>query len=163
MNNEDWKKTAKELRAQGSLEKTLHFLNDLSSANPKDPSIYYQIAWTHDALGKEADAVPAYEKAIALGLAADEIEGAYLGLGSTYRALGDYNNSKRVFQEGIARFPNNGALKVFYALTLHNLKDHAKAMETLIQELVRSTSDETTKAYGRALLYYSDKLEQTFE
>jgi hypothetical protein len=35
---------------------------------PRDSVVHYQIAWAHDALGKEAHAAPAYEKAISLGL-----------------------------------------------------------------------------------------------
>lgn len=151
------------LRKEGSFAKTMAYLQDLLKVNPNDPVIYYHIAWTHDALGKEADAAPNYEKAISLGLSGENLEGAFLGLGSTYRCLGDYQNSKRVFAQAIERFPNNGAFKVFNAMTAYNLKNHSEAMRLLIMELVKSSNDPSVQKYARALEFYSDKLDQTFE
>lgn len=151
------------LRKEGSFEKTMAYLQELLSVNPNDPLIYYHIAWTHDALGKETDAAPMYEKAIALGLSGENLEGALLGLGSTYRCLGDYANSKRVFARAIASFPSNGAFKVFNALTEYNLKNHSEAMRVLIMELVKTSNDLQIQKYARALEFYSDKLDQTFE
>jgi tetratricopeptide (TPR) repeat protein len=162
-NQNNWLEKVKALRAEGSFEKTMIFLNEVAAERPQDPVVYFQIAWTHDALGKETDAVPAYEKAISLGLSGADLEGAYVGLGSTYRCVGDYQNSKRIFELGMSAFPNNGALKAFYAMTLHNLKNHDQAMEVLLKELIRSSSDPETQAYQRAMLFYSDKLNETFE
>lgn len=163
MENLNWLEKTKELRSQGSFEKTIGHLEQVLKQQPNDPVVYYQIAWTHDALGKESEAAPAYEKAIELGLAGEDLEGAYLGLVSTYRCLGDYANSKRVFEKGIFLFPENGAMKIFYAMTLYNLKYHSRSMEILIKELVQSSNDPSIQKYRRALLNYSDKLDQTFE
>ncbi len=160
---ENWIEITKRLRAEGSLEKTLAHLNDVLKSRPNDPVVYYQIAWTHDALGKESDAVAAYEKAIAMGLSGDDLEGAFLGLGSTYRCLGNYKKSEHVLKDGINAFPNNAALRVFYALTQFNLQNSDLAMEILLKELARSSSDEQIKKYSKALLFYSDKLNQKFE
>jgi tetratricopeptide (TPR) repeat protein len=160
---QNWLEQTKKLRAAGDFEKTMEFLAGISSERPNDPQVYYQIAWTHDALGKESDAAPAYEKAIALGLLGEDLEGAYLGLGSTYRWMGDYQNSQRVLKKAVELFPENGALKAFSALTQFNLKNYASAMELLLKELVRTSADEKIKSYGNAILFYSDKLERTFD
>ena len=159
----DWITEVKTLRAEGSFEKTMNFLNRLLKENPKDPQIFFQIAWTHDALGKESDAAPAYEKALELGLDGDDLEGAYVGLGSTYRCLGDYTNSKRVLEKGISLFPNNGALKIFYAMTLYNTENYHEAMEILLKEAAKSSHDPSIERYQRALLFYSQNLNKTFE
>ena len=159
----NWLEHTKQLRAEGSFGRTMDFLNDVLNDQPNDPLVHYQIAWTHDALGKESDAAPAYEKAISLGLSGENLEGAYLGLGSTYRCLGDYKNSERVLKKGISLFPENGALKVFYALTQFNLKNYSAAMDLVLKELIRTSADEKIKSYRRALLFYSDKLNETFE
>lgn len=160
---QNWLEQTKKLRAEGSFEKTMEFLSQVLQEQPSNPEVHYQIAWTHDALGKETDAAPAYETAISLGLEGEDLEGAYLGLGSTYRCLGDYENSDRVLKRGRELFPDNGALRAFHALTLHNLKNYSAAMELLLKELVRSSSDNQITAYGRALLFYSEKLDETFE
>lgn len=159
----DWLEQVKKLRSEDSFEKTMEFLSQKLQSFPNDPMVHYQIAWTHDALGKESDAAPAYEKAIALGLSGNDLEGAYLGLGSTYRCLGDYQNSKRILEKGVQLFPKNGALKTFLAMTLFNLQNHSLAMEILIKELVNSSNDEKIQTYRRALLNYSEKLSETFE
>jgi tetratricopeptide (TPR) repeat protein len=160
---DSWVEEVKRRRAEGSFEEAMGLLRLALAEQPDNPAVHYQIAWTHDSLGKEADAAPAYEKAIALGLKGEDLEGAYLGLGSTYRCLGDYRNSDRVFRKARELFPENGALRAFHALTLFNLKRPEAAIETLLKELVQTSGDENIRAYGRALLFYSDKLNQTFE
>lgn len=130
---------------------------------PKDAQVHYQIAWTHDQLGKERDAVPAYEKAIELGLPIQDLKSAFLGLASTYRTLGEYQKSKEVFERAMPQFPEFRALKAFYCLTLYNLGRHDQAFELLLKELVETTNDPSIKEYERALLFYSDKLGQVFD
>lgn len=62
----NWFERVEEARARGSFEDTTKILQDELTLRPHDPQIHLQIGWTHDALGKEADAAPAYEKAIEL-------------------------------------------------------------------------------------------------
>lgn len=159
----NWLEIAAKLRSEGSLEETIAFLSAILNERPNDPLVHYQIAWTHDVLGKESDAVLSYEKAIALGLAGSELEGAYLGLGSTYRCLGDYQNSERVLSKAISLFPENGALKAFFAITQYNMKNYSAAMKLLVTELVRTSTDDKIKSYSRALLFYADKLDEVFD
>lgn len=159
----DWLEKVKAARAEGSFEKTMAILNEELAKNPENSAVHLQIAWTHDALGKEQDAMPAYENAISKGLQGPDLIDAYLGLGSTYRCVGEYSKSKQVFETAIAAFPDFRPFRVFLSLTLYNLADHSKAMEILIQELLATTSDASIKDYNRALLFYSDKLDEKFE
>lgn len=158
----DWLEKVKAARAEGSFEKTMAILNEEVAKNPENSAVHLQIAWTHDALGKEHDAMPAYEKAISMGLQGQDLIDAYLGLGSTCRTVGEYSKSKEVFDKAIAAFPDFRPFRVFLSLTLYNLADHSKAMEILIKELVATTSDTSIKDYNGALLFYSDKLDQKF-
>ncbi|MGZ3748532.1 MAG: tetratricopeptide repeat protein [Pseudobdellovibrionaceae bacterium] len=158
-----WIDDVKTARAEGSFEKAMNVLSAELGKRPNDPMVHYQMAWTHDALGKEMDAVSAYERAIELGLSGEDLKGAYLGLGSTYRALGKYEKSKEVFDRAIKQFPNYRAFQVFIGLTLFNLGKQADAMEILIRQLAETSSDESIKKYEQALLFYSNKLSETFE
>lgn len=160
---ENWLEETKKLRFLGDFEKTMVFLKKVLNKQPNDPEVHYQIAWTHDALGKETDAIPAYEKAISLGLTGDDLENAYLGLGSTYRCVGDYENSQKILLKAQKLFPENRALKTFYALTLFNLKDYSGSTELLLKELIETTRDDKIKSYSKALLFYSNKLEEIFK
>src|SRR5690606_13382644 len=128
-----------ELREEGKLIESNEILIAMAKDDPKSAEINYQCAWSFDVLGKEAEAVPYYEKAIQLGLNDEEALGAIIGLGSTYRTLGKYKKSKAVFESGLARFPDNNALKTFYAMTLYNVEEHVKAMEILLTCLVQTS------------------------
>ncbi|WHY00472.1 tetratricopeptide repeat protein [Neobacillus sp. DY30] len=151
-----------ELRHEGKNQESNDLLIKLVKEFPEDPFVHYQCAWSYDLLGMETEAIPFYERAIQLGLSGNDLEGALLGLGSSYRALGEYEKSKAVFQKGIAQFPNNRALQVFYSMALYNLKQHNEAMEILLTCLIETTSDEQILHYKRAIKFYSDKLDTTW-
>lgn len=121
------------------------------------------VLWSFDLLGKELQAVPFYEKSIQLGLSSKELEGALLGLGSTYRTLGEYEKSKNVFLKGIELFPNNRAIQTFYSMTLYNLNEHTKAMELLLNCLINTTTDDEILKYKKAIDFYSDKLDTVWK
>jgi tetratricopeptide (TPR) repeat protein len=159
----DWLGAVTDARKRGSFEDAMRILTSELAKRPSDGSIYYQIAWTHDALGREADAAPAYERAIALGLSDADLEGAYLGLGSTYRCIGDYDKSLATFKRAVELFPTNNAFRVFSSLTLFNLGQAEQSIRILLKQLVATTTDENIKKYGQALLFYSDKLSEKFE
>ena len=78
------------LRKEGRAEEARVILLELAAERPDDPQVQYQCAWVHDSLGREREAVPFYERAIAGGLSGRDLEGAFVGLGSTYRSLGEY-------------------------------------------------------------------------
>ncbi|MEY3431199.1 MAG: hypothetical protein RIS53_97 [Bacillota bacterium] len=111
------------------LKKTLKLLLNSEITNQGNPNHAYQIACTFDQLGKEREAIPYYQKAIQQGLIGDELKGAYLGMGSSYRAIGRYAAANQTFRKGINRFPEDNAMKVFYAMNLFNLKKNQKAIE----------------------------------
>ncbi|WP_246938826.1 tetratricopeptide repeat protein [Bacillus pinisoli] len=151
------------LRKIGSNKESNVLLMKLVQEHPENASVNYQCAWSFDLLGEESKAVPFYEKAIELGLPPDELEGALLGLGSTYRTLGEYEKSKKTLQKGIETFPNNRALQTFYSMTLYNLNEHSKAMELLLKCLIETTKDEDILIYKKAIDFYSNKLDEIWE
>lgn len=151
-----------DLKKHGDLKQASDILNNLVKKYPNNSIINYHCACTFDSMGLENQAVPYYEKAIEIGLPDEELQGAFLGLGSTYRTLGEYEKSKKVFEYGLIRFQDNYAIKTFYAMTLYNLGEHLKAMEILLTSLAETTSDETVKRYKRAISFYADKLEQVW-
>lgn len=152
-----------ELRAEGKPEEAKTILLELLPQSPDDPDIHYQLAWVHDMMGLESEAVPYYEKAISLGLKDPERCGALLGLGSTYRTLGMYGKSKEIFEQGLREYPGAREFRVFYAMTLYNLRQYDKAMELLLREISETSNDEGTRSYQRAIAFYSDKLDQVWK
>ncbi|QUW20276.1 tetratricopeptide repeat protein [Sporosarcina sp. Marseille-Q4063] len=151
-----------EMRKTGKQKESNELLIKLVDEYPNDAFINYQCAWSFDVLGLESKAVSYYENAIQLGLSGKDLEGAIIGLGSTYRTLGEYAKSEEIFQKGIDLYPNNEAIKVFYAMTLYNLKEHGRAMELLLNSLIETTTNEEILDYKKAIGFYSDKLDQTW-
>lgn len=151
-----------QLRKNNKPDEALVILTELLKSNPDDSSLNYQMAWTCDFMGKESEAVPFYEKAISNGLTGEDRKGAMLGLGSTYRCLGEYQKSLKIFDQAISEFSDDRSLKVFRALTLYNLGQSEASVSTLLIQLLETTSDQSIKTYAKAFLFYSDKLNQTW-
>ncbi|MGE7918045.1 tetratricopeptide repeat protein [Viridibacillus sp. NPDC093762] len=146
------------LRAKNLLRDSNQLMMDIHRDYPEDGLVNYQTAWSLDVLGLENEAIPYYEKAILLGLNNQDEPNAYLGLGSTYRTIGEYQKSEKVLQEGITKYPDFKALQVFYAMTLFNLKKHEDSIGQLLDVIISSTKDESIKEYERAIHFYKDKL-----
>lgn len=108
----------------------------------------------------ERGAVSYYIIALELGLSGEERQGALLGLGSTYRSLGMYENAINVFEEAIKEYPERREFQVFYAMTLYNLEDYGQAMEILLKQLADTSEDKGIQAYKKAIHFYSKKMDQ---
>lgn len=152
-----------QLRKNNHPDAALIILKDLLKSHGDDPNVNYQMAWTCDFMGKESEAAPYYEKAIASGLSGIDRQGAMLGLGSTYRCLGEYEKSLRVLNQAIVEFPEDRSFKVFRALTLYNLGKAEDSVGELLVQLLDTTSDPSIKSYEKALRFYSDKLNETWK
>ena len=103
-------------------------------------------AWTHDSLGLEEEAAEHYEAALANGLAGDDLRGALLGLGSTYRTLGRDDDSERIFRRGLEEFPDFRPYRVFRAMLQYNRGEAREAVRELVNILLETTSDPTSSA-----------------
>ena len=142
-------------RAHGQSREILPRLKSLDERHPNIAEINYQLAWTCDVLGRAQDALPCYEKAIALGLPPNELSGALLGLGSTLRLLGQLDRSAEVLRSGKTQFPDNREFDVFLALTLHAQGKNPEAMKLLLETLCDTTDDPGLTAYQRAIRFHS--------
>jgi tetratricopeptide (TPR) repeat protein len=138
-------------------------LTELRAAYPTSGVVYYQSAWLMDTQGKERAAVPYYEQAIALGLPPDDLRGALLGLGSTYRSLGEYAKAADVLRRGMTEFPHGQEFATFLAMALYNLGEHAEAMELLLRVAAETSTNDGVQKYKRAILFYADKLDEVWE
>ena len=145
-------------RAHGQSKEILPRLKALDERFPNVAEINYQLAWSCDVLERDADALPYYEKAIALGLAPNELSGALLGLGNTLRVLGHSARAAEVLRSGKAQFPENREFDVFLALAMHDLGQHTAALKLLVETLCDTTDDPGLTAYQRAIRHAAAKL-----
>ncbi len=152
-----------QLRETGHAEEARTILLDLVALYPDDAEINYQTAGVLDNLGREREAIPFYIQAIEQELSGPDLEGAFLGLGSSYRVIGAYQSAEETFRRGLTTFPDNRALQVFLAMTLYNLRRYQEAMELLLTMLAETTSDETILQYKRGILFYAPQLDQVWD
>jgi tetratricopeptide (TPR) repeat protein len=148
------------LRESENSEEARQLLLALHAEFPEDPQVNYQCAWIHDLLGLEREAIPFYEKAIQTGLSGDDLKSALLGLGSTYRCIGEYQTSIDTFQRAQVLFPDSHEFNVFLAMAYYNIGEYSRAMELLLSSLADTSGDEGIIRYRRAIRFYSDKLNQ---
>ncbi|KXU36482.1 hypothetical protein AXK12_03190 [Cephaloticoccus capnophilus] len=145
-------------RHGGRVHELLAALSDLDARYPNIAEINYQLAWTYEVLDRETEAVPLYEKAIALGLPENELCGALLGLGNTLRLIGKTARAVEVLRSASAQFPDNKELDAFLALALHAAGEPTEALRTLIDILCETSEDTGITAYQRALRHHASRL-----
>ena len=156
-------KDADKLRAKDHHEEARHLLVQLAREYPTNPIVQYKTACVYDFLGLEREAVPYYLAAIENDLPDAELRAAYLGLGSTYRILGQYAESKKILLEGLKVFPEAEEMKIFLAMTLYNLGEHHDAVSSLLKIVVDTTKNADIKNYERAIRFYANDLDKTWD
>ena len=149
-------------RESGRLEEARDALLTLVSEFPDDPVVNLQCAWAHDRLGLEVEAAPFYERAIELGLAGRDLNHALLGLGSTYRSIGRYEDALRTLGRGVAEFPNDQGMKIFHAMALYNNGLAKQACESLLTVLATTTQEDGIARYQRAIAEYALDLDRSW-
>jgi tetratricopeptide (TPR) repeat protein len=146
------------LRRAGQHEQACSLACELAASAAGDSELQYETACVHDHLGREAQAVSFYLAAIAGGLPPALLRSAYLGLGSTYRALGQYPAAERTLREGLQHFPDAAELKAFLAMALHNLGQSKAAVELLLVVLADTSADEHVRGYRDAISFYAQDI-----
>jgi tetratricopeptide (TPR) repeat protein len=153
---------ALQYRTDGDYDRASELLTQLHDAYPNHARINYHLAWLHDQRGEERDAIPYYESAIELGLSDEDLRGALLGLGSTYRCVGAYEQAAAVLQRGVEQFPEAQEYLVFLAMTLYNLDQHDEAIRLLLKSLAATSRDAGIERYQKAILFYADRLDEVW-
>ncbi|WP_314614873.1 tetratricopeptide repeat protein [Streptomyces stackebrandtii] len=97
----------------------------------------------------------------ATGLTPEDRRGALLGLGSTYRVLGRYEDAVALLTGAAREFPEDGALRTFLAMALYNTGQHHESVRTLLRLLAATSEDPSVRAYKRAIEHYAEDLDAT--
>ena len=112
-------------------------------------------AMAFDREGYEAEAIPHYERAISAGLEDEQLQKAMLGLGSSLRNVDRVDDSVRVLEDAVQRFPDHQALPVFLAFSLWSAGRRAEALALLARRLGDGSG------YERAIGEYAEDIERS--
>ena len=133
---------------------------ELAEAYPDDAEISFQTGVAHDNMGLETAAVNYYVRALEKGLTGKDLERCLLGLGSTYRLLGEYAKAEETLRRGVKEFPNHRGIQIFLAMTLYNSGQYKEALEISLTNLMETTADETLLYFKRPITYYATHLDE---
>ena len=148
-------------RHGGRTDHLLGLLRKLDGRYPNVAEINYQLAWTLETGGHLAEALPAYDKAVALGLSPNEHANALIGLANTLRGLGQAARATEVLRSGQRQFPDNREFDVFLTLALHDLGQHAEALQIALTALADTTEDPGLTAYQRTIRHAAGLLRES--
>jgi len=148
-------------------EQAIDLLLQNALTNKADPKAWFELAGCLDYLGREAEALPHYERAFAAGLErlpASDQPRLFLQWGSALRNLGRFEDSEAVLMKGARRFPEMKAMKAFLALTQYtrgNFRGAAQALFVLLHS--KHPEDASLAEHARTLDWYIDHLDSNHE
>lgn len=154
---------AKRLRQQDELEESQALLLRLLDVYADDPIVLYEVGGSYDVLGKEKEAIPYYEKAIAAGLEGADLQECLVCLGSSYRNVGEFSTAVDTLEKAAAQFPNNNSSRAFLALAYYSDGREEEAVRLLLDLLLKTTRDEDILSFASALDYYKDNLDEVWD
>jgi len=147
------------LRTAGQYEESRELLRALATIQTLKAEALLNIAWSYDNEGLEERAAEYYQAALNEGLAGDNRFEAQLGLACTLRCLGKYKLAKQGFEEIIRDYPDASEAIPFYALCLHNLGEHDRAMTLMLELMSNHPPTLGIQRYARALKFYAQNLQ----
>lgn len=144
------------LEQDGTEQQAIDYFLALAAEYPDSATVQFETGGAYDFAGYEAEAVPYYRRAIALGLPDDMLPQVAVQLGSSLRNLGQFDAAVQTLQEASDRYPEYRALKAFLALALHSAGRPADALALMIRLTVEPPG--FYERYHRSLRGYADEL-----
>jgi tetratricopeptide (TPR) repeat protein len=119
----------------------------------------YEIGGDHDSAGRADEAIRYYERALELGLPQGLVPRALVQLGSSLRNVGRNDEALALWDDAIARFPGDAALRLFRAFSLATAGRDREALVDVL-DLARTRIDAPEiHRYARSLESYTRDLE----
>ncbi|HET7046598.1 MAG TPA: tetratricopeptide repeat protein [Gaiellaceae bacterium] len=123
-----------------------------------DARTLYERGGEHDSAGREQEAIPLYEQALAAGLDEEHVPGALLQLGSSLRNVGRVEEAEALLADACRRYPDHAALPLFHAFALASLGRDREALVRVL-DLARTRIDAPEiHRYARSLEGYTRDL-----
>lgn len=149
-----------QLKKQGRYPEATELAQQMLQQFPLDAKLHYQLACLYDVQGFEQQAIPCYLSALQYELPVPLRQEAWLGLGSTYRALGKYQKSLAAFDDGLNEFPQAKEITLFRAMTLYNLGETRQAVADLLLLLAETSAHGEISRYQHAIRQYAADLDR---
>ena len=124
----------------------------------EDALALYEQGGEHDSAGREHEAIPLYERALAAGLPEELVPRALLQLASSLRNVGRLEEAEAMLADACRRYPDDAALPLFHAFALASLGRDREALVRVL-DLARTRIDAPEiRRYARSLEGYTRDL-----
>ncbi len=138
-------------RDRADMAPTIAYFEGLLAEHPDHPVLTYELAGAYDTAGQETEARSRYEEALRLGLSGENLRRCLCQYGSTLRWLGDFEASLAVLERGLREFPESDSVRVFHALTLHEVGRHDEALAEMLTVVTDHTEVTDLGRYSSGL------------
>jgi tetratricopeptide (TPR) repeat protein len=149
------------LEKPGTEEQAIAHFVHLAAQYPDHAIVQYELGGAYDYAGQEAEAIPYYERAHALGLPDELKPRLALQWGSTLRNLARHEEAIAILKKACEDFPTHTALRAFYALALVSSGQAEKAVVVALEACLMTP--ESLDRYQRALGAYVAELRDQVE
>jgi tetratricopeptide (TPR) repeat protein len=139
-------------RDRSNMQLTIEKLLKLDSENPNNAHVSYELGGAYDTGGFEELALQQYQKALEIGLTGHWRRQCFLQMASTLRNLKRYDESLRVFDQGLREFPESVSLVLFRSLTLHAMGKVNASLGIVFELFVREITSDEILRYEAAIL-----------
>jgi mutator protein MutT len=147
-------KDALALKDQGKPEEAVSLLHKLGDEYPEAGLIFYYLGSILGELGRDDEALIAYEKAIAGDLKGSVRQQVYMGLILSYWQRGLHRRGIDLAQKALEEFPGSEDLEVGLAMNQFGNKDYVTAFKKILELLAKTSESPQIQLYRSALLYY---------
>ena len=130
----------------------------LAARFPDDPRLAFEHASALDAAGREVDAVPLYERALADGLREPYRHRCQVQLASSLRVLGRHRDAVTVVEEVATAYPDSLGVAAIRALVHHDAGDPTGALAGLLGAVAATSADPDVARYRAAIAGYAAEL-----
>lgn len=133
------------------MRQSLNQLAQLRYMHPKNAMVWLHSALALDRRGREAEAIPLYQRALKLGLQGQPLRDALVCLASSLREIGKSRAALTQLRRAQTRFPNDKVIHLFLALAYHDLGQKTRALKVLARTCLDDTKNPDLKKYRAAL------------
>lgn len=142
-----------------SEQELMDYFKELYLRHPKNPRLSYEFGGVFDYLGKEEEAIPLYMEALELGISGSFRIKTLIQMGSTYRNLGKFNESKRALEMAIAESGGDPAAVIFLSLTLWSSGETGKSAILALRHIYQEDRG-LVQRYRRSIGNYLNELDE---
>lgn len=132
--------------------RALRVLRELRDSHPRVATVWLELAMALDRVGREAEAIPLYRRAIHLGLVGVARRDAMVCCASSLRKVGRSTEATRILKSAIRHFPEDVVVKMFLALGYHDAGEDLRALRTVAMAMLGQLDDRILSGFREPLL-----------